>query len=275
MRLVCGAALLLFACQGTEGTLLVRADAAGGAGPEPTPNVWLPAEDARWLARLDGAVDIEESADFFYLDPEQQPAEDLAALHEQGRRFLCYLSAGTMESFREDAKLFPEGAVGNVVPGFPQERWVDVRDAEVRRLMAERISALAEAGCDGVTPASLTGYEVDSGFPLTLEDTVSYARFVADAAHTAGMSIGLTGPAALTLELWQSFDFGLAIGCVAGSMCREYAVLTAAQKPVLHVELGNEQSAPELCKAAQALGFQAIVSDVGFTGRCVVCRDIL
>ena len=270
-----GAALALFACQGTEGTLLVRADGAGGDGPDPTPNVWVPAEAARWLARLDGAVNIEEAADFFYLDPEQQPAEDLTSLHEQGRRYLCYLSAGTVESFRDDADSFPDHAVGNVVSAFPNERWLDLRDPEVRALMAKRIVALAGAGCDGVAPASLTGYETDSGFDLTLRDTLDYAQFIADAAHAAGMSVGLTGPSALTLELWKSFDFGLAIGCVASSMCREYAALTAAKKPVLHVELGDEASALQLCKSAQALGFEAIVSDAGFTGRCVVCRDIL
>ena len=275
MRLVVGAALALFACQGTDGTLLVRVAGAGGDGPDPAPSVWVPAEDARWLARLDGAINVDNSADFFYLDPQQQPADDLTSLHEQGRRYLCYLSAGTVESFRDDADLFPRHAVGNVVPDFPNERWLDLRDAEVRALMAKRIVALAEAGCDGVAPASLTGYETDSGFDLTLQDTLDYAHFVADAAHAAGMSVALSGPSALTLELWQSFDFGLAIGCVASTMCREYAALTAAEKPVLHVELGDESAALELCKSAQTLGFEAIVSDAGFTGRCVVCRDIL
>lgn len=275
MRLVVGAAFALLACTGTEGTLLVRSDGAGGDGPGATPSVWVPAEDARWLARLDGAVDIEKSADFFYLDPEQQPPEDLTALHAQSRRYLCYLSAGTVESFRDDAELFPARAVGNVVQSFPNERWLDVRDAEVRALMSERITALAAAGCDGITPASLTGYEADSGFDLTLQDALDYARFVAEAAHAADMSVGLTGPSALTLGLWQDFDFGLAIGCVSSSMCREYAALTAAKKPVLHVELGDESSAPDLCNSAQALGFQAIISDAGFTGRCIDCRDIL
>ncbi len=275
MRLVVGAALALLACQGTEGTLLVRADGSGGDGPDSTPSVWVPTQGARWLARLDGAVNIEEPAEFFYLDAQQQPADDLTSLHAQGRRYLCYLSAGTVESFRDDADLFPDHAVGNVVPEFPNERWLDVRDAEVRALMAKRIAALAEAGCDGVAPASLTGYETDSGFDLTPRDTLDYAQFVADAAHAAGMSVGLTGPSALTLELWRSFDFGLAIGCVVSSMCREYAALTAANKPVLHVELGDEDTALQLCKSAQALGFDAIVSDAGFTGRCVVCRDIL
>jgi hypothetical protein len=276
MRLVVAAlALTLAACEGSEGTLLVRHDAAAGAGPDQPPDLFLPQENARWTARLDGAVDITLAADFFYLDPDQQPAEDLAALREQGRPYLCYLSAGTVEDFRADAEDFPNRVVGNVLSAFPNERWLDVRDALVRELMSRRIERLAAAGCRGVTPASLAAYEVDSGFPLSLADSVDYARFIANRLHDAGMSAGLTGPAALTLELWQSYDFGLAIGCVAGSRCREYAALQAAGKPVLHVELGEPEAAPQLCKSAQELGFDALISDPGFSGRCVLCRDIL
>jgi Glycoside-hydrolase family GH114 len=268
-------AVTLAACEGTEGTLLTRPSGAASVGNEPVDDLFLPAEDARWLARLDGAVDIEAAADFFYLDPQQQPAADLAQLHAQRRHYVCYLSAGTLESFRDDASQFPDRVIGNVTSNFPNERWLDVRDAEVRALMAQRIAALADAGCDGVTPASLTGYAEDSGFALSLADTVDYARFLAEELHAAGISAGLTGPSALVAELWQSFDFGLAISCVQGSQCAEYAPLRAANKPVLYVELGDEADAPQLCKSANELGFNAIVSDAGFTGRCVVCRDIL
>jgi hypothetical protein len=274
MRWVVGAALVLLACQGTDRTLLVLGENAGGAGPE-VPPLWVPAEGARWFARLDGAVDIGEDAEVFYLDADQQPAEDLRALHAQGRRYFCYLSAGTLESFRADAQLFPAAAVGEVVPKFPNERWLDLRDRQVRELMARRLEGLAAAGCDGVALASLGDDEAERGFPLRLADIADYARFLAEASHDAGMSVGITGSADLVLEVSSSVDFGLAVACVQGSECREYAVLSAAQKPVLYVELGEEAAAPSLCKSAQALGFDAIVSDPGFSGRCVVCRDIL
>lgn len=276
MRLVVAVlAVAAAGCEGSEGTLLLRHDAAAGAGPDQPPELYLPQENARWTARLDGAVDIAQAADFFYLDPDQQPADDLAALREQGRPYLCYLSAGTVEDFRADAGDFPEHAVGNVLVGFPNERWLDVRDATVRELMSQRVERLAAVGCRGVNPASLAAYEADTGFALSLTDSVEYARFIAGRLHEAGMSAGLTAPAALTQELWQNYDFGLAIGCVATSACREYAALAAAGKPVLHVELGEPESAPMLCKSAQDLGFSALVSDPGFGGRCELCRDIL
>lgn len=276
--------VMLTACEGTQGVILVLHDAAAGADSgagagnsavDPAEEPYVPAEEARWLARLDGAVNIDDDADFFYLDAEQQRPGDLAELHRQGRHYLCYLSAGSFEDFRADADRFPASAIGNPVAAFPGERWLDVRDPTVRQLMAARIERLAALGCDGVPPSSLAVHAADTGFDLTLEDALDYSRWVADRLHAAGMSAGLIGPTSLTAELWRVFDFGLAIGCVGGTRCGEYEVFRQAQRPVLYVEVGATEDAPELCSAAKSLGFDALVTDTGFSGACVVCRDIL
>jgi Glycoside-hydrolase family GH114 len=261
-------------CTGTEGTLVVRHDAAAGA-PSVAEKPYIPPANARWLAELDGAVDVTEPVDFFYLDADQQPQADLDALHADGRHYICYLSAGTVEAFRDDAKDFPESAVGNVLAGFSNERWLDVRDATVRKLMARRVEVLAAHGCDAVPPSSLAVHVADTGFDLTLADALDYASWLAARIQAAGMSAGLSGPSDMTGELWPSFDFGLAIGCVASTRCGEYAVFGQAKKSVLHIELGDANSAPAQCKSAQTLGFEALISDPGFTGKCTLCRDIL
>jgi hypothetical protein len=274
MRATVAVVLLLSAgCTGTEGTLVVRHDAAAGA-PSTAENPYVPASDVRWFAELDGAVDVTRPAELFYLDPEQQDADQLTELRARGRHYLCYLSAGSVESFRADAKDFPDSAIGNQLVGFANERWLDVRDAAVRELMARRVTALAALGCDGIPPSSLAVHAADTGFDLTPTDALDYARWLAERIHAAGMSAGLTGPTALTSELWPTFDFGLAIGCVNGSNCVEYTPFTRAKKTVLHVELGDESSAPDLCNTAKALGFDALISDPGFTGRCIACSDL-
>lgn len=278
------------ACSGTEGTLVVLHDSAeaGSSGtsgsastPGGAPNTpagpYVPPADARWFAQLDGSVDFSQDFELFYVDALNVDAAELSALHTQGKHFLCYLSAGTLESFRDDAGDFPDSVIGNELSGYPNERWLDVRSDSVRSLMARRVQALAALGCDGVPPSSLAVQAADTGFDLSLGDALDYARWLAERIHAAGMSAGLTGPSELTQELWPTFDFGLAIGCVVGSGCSEYAPLRQAKKSVLHVELGEpvDQDAPELCKSAQMLGFDALVSDRGFTGNCVDCRDIL
>lgn len=281
---------LAAACNGSEGTLVVLHDSAAAGSPGSAGSAsqaggssstdagpYVPPVDARWFAQLDGSVDFSQDFELFYVDALNVDASELAALHDQHKHYLCYLSAGTLESFRDDAADFPDSVIGNELSGYPNERWLDVRSDSVRSLMARRVQALAALGCDGVPPSSLAVHAADTGFDLSLSDALDYARFLAERLHAAGMSAGLTGPVELTQELWPTFDFALAIGCVAGSGCTEYGPFTQAKKTVLHVELGEpvDRDAPGLCKSAQMLGFEALVSDRGFTGNCVDCRDIL
>jgi len=271
-------ALGVAACDGTQGTLVVRHDpssSAGSGGSGGAGTFYVPAENVAWQAKLSGAIDIAEDAELFYLDALLQDSADLAQLHEQGRHYICYLSAGSWESFRDDHEAFPESALGNALPGFPDERWLDVRSPEVRRLMQQRIERLAALGCDGIPPSSLAVDTADTGFGLTPEDALDYARWLAERIHAAGMSAGLTAPLDLTRELWRSFEFGLAIGCLQSSGCAEFAPFVEAQRPVLYVELGDESAAPEICKVAEALGFEPLITDPLFDGQSVRCRDIL
>jgi hypothetical protein len=279
---LCGAA-----CAGTEGTLLVRHEqpsagaggtpgapsAEGGSGGREIP--YVPPLGASWAARLDGAIDVDLDVDFFYLDVEQQDPADLQRLRASGRHYFCYLSAGSVESYRDDADEFPPEAVGNQLASFEQERWLDVRDARVRELMARRVTVLRESGCAGVPPSSLAVHAADTGFELELDDTLDYARWLAERIHAAGMSAGLQGPAALTEQLWPTFDFGLAVDCLEASGCAAFDVFEQSGKPVLHVEFGDQESAPGICMSAQALGFEPLITDPGFRGSRVACRDIL
>jgi hypothetical protein len=61
---------------------------------------------------------------------------------------------------------------------------------------------------------------------------------------------------------------------VNGSGCSEYAPFESAKKTVLHLEVGDEADAAGLCNAAKALGFDALISDAGFTGRVIACSDL-
>lgn len=278
--------LLGAACSGTEGTLLVLHDSPEGGSPAVAGSAstggtsagggpYVPPANVSWFAQLDGAPDLTRDVDLFYLDADQADPAELASLRAQGKHVLCYLSGGSLEAFRDDAQDFPASVVGNTLERYPNERWLDVRSETVRTLMARRVEALAALGCDGIPPSSLAVHGADTGFSLTLNDALDYARFLAERIHAAGMSAGLTGSMALTQELWPTFDFGLAIGCVPGSGCSEYAPFAQAKKPVLYVVLGDAQSALEQCKSAQMLGFAALVSDPGFSGNCFPCSDIL
>jgi hypothetical protein len=268
-------ALLGAGCEGTQGTLVVRHhEAAGSGGTAQVPEIpYVPSADVAWRARLNGAIDITQPADLFYLDVDLQDEADLAELRATGRHYLCYLSAGSHESYRADADAFPERVKGLALANFDDERWLDVRDPAVRQIMQRRISDLAKKGCSGIPPSSLDVHAVETGFALTPADAVDYASWLAERIHAAGMAAGLTS--SLAGELSPLYDFGLAIDCMNGTQCSEYGAFTQRGKPVLHVEYGSEQTAPEVCKLAEELGFEPMLTNPRFDGSCLLCRDIL
>jgi hypothetical protein len=45
-----------------------------------------------------------------------------------GRRVICYLDVGSWENYRPDASQFPISVRGRRYEGFPNERWLDIRD---------------------------------------------------------------------------------------------------------------------------------------------------
>jgi hypothetical protein len=89
------------------------------------------------------------------------------------------------------------------------------------------------------------------------------------------MSAGLAAPLELTSAVSVAFDWGLAVDCLEPSACAAFEPLTAQGKPVLHVEFGDETTAPGLCQAARASGFDALIKRESFDGFRIACADIL
>lgn len=59
------------------------------------------------------------------IDGQQQTIDDLHAIN---KAVVCYISIGTVESWRADSLEFPSGAVGGDVAGWAGENWLDVKD---------------------------------------------------------------------------------------------------------------------------------------------------
>ena len=55
------------------------------------------------------------------------------ALHAQGRKVICYFSAGSWEPYRPDSGDYPNEVMGGPVEGWPDERWLDVRRVDLLR----------------------------------------------------------------------------------------------------------------------------------------------
>ncbi|KAI0401880.1 glycoside hydrolase superfamily [Xylaria palmicola] len=216
---------------------------------------------------------------FYPVDLENTESDTIAALKAAGHTIVCYFSAGSVESYREDAGDFPASAVGNVLDGWPDERWVDHRDAAVRAVMAARIESAAAKGCAGVDPDNIDGYDNDSGFDLTEDDTVDYVRYLADAAHAAGLAYGLKNAGAIVDAVVDVAQWAINEECAAYSECADWAPFVAAGKPVFHVEYTEDDGATsvspakraEACAAAGQAGFSTIIKHYQLDDWAIYC----
>jgi endo-alpha-1,4-polygalactosaminidase (GH114 family) len=103
--------------------------------------------------------------------------------------------------------------------------------------MKNRIALAAEKGCDGIDPDNVDYYGSGTYFNLEKDDAVAYIKKMADAAHSYGMSMGLKNAGELIHDVLGDIEFAVNESCAASSGdCEYYEELTAAGKPVLHIE---------------------------------------
>ncbi len=206
------------------------------------------------------------------------PESQIKELEEEGKKVICYFSAGTYENWRPDADQFPKEALGKEVDGWEGERWLDIRNQKVRQIMAERIKLAKEKGCDGIDPDNIDVYQQDSGFNLTEEDAINYAEFLSQKARQLGLWIGLKNSGYLIPKVKEDFNFEIAEECFHYNECDLYKPFVEEGKPVFDIEydsryLNNENAFKELCQKAEKIGIRVIVAPEELDGSFVKSCD--
>jgi hypothetical protein len=253
-------ALLAAACGEARGTLVTT------AAP-----VFQPAPGATWQVQLTGALDSSLDVSIYDVDLFDTTQAQLDALHAAGRRVICYVSVGTYESWRADAASFPTAALGDAVAGFPNERWLDTRDANVRALMTARLDLAAQKKCDGVDLSNVSPEGAATGFDATVPDAEAYARVLAGEAHPRGLGAGLGGGSDVAAAVADAFDWALTEGCLGDGTCAAFDGFRSAGKVVFGVEFGAESDATTICPAARAAGLDALIKNPSYDAFRVAC----
>ncbi len=232
--------------------------------------IWSPAPGTSWQWQLSGEVDITVDADIYDIDLFESPAKLIETLQAQGRKVVCYFSAGSFEGWREDAATFPGVLLGKKMDGW-DERWLDVRDLDtLGPIMRERLDLAVAKGCDGVEPDNVDGYSNDTGFPLTFDHQLAYNRFLAQEAHERGLAIGLKNDLEQVRALEPYFDFAVNEECVRYRECEALLPFVEAGKAVLGAEYeGNPQ---EVCEVANALNLDVILKRLALDAWRYACR---
>ena len=203
--------------------------------------VWQPAPGASWQWQLSGSIDTSLNVDMYDVDLFETPQSVIDQLHADGKVVICYFSAGSYEPYRDDAELFAPSVLGKVLDGYPDEKWLDVRQVEsLKPIMVGRMNLAHSKKCDGVEPDNVDGYTNDNGFLLTAQDQLNYNIMLADEAHKLGLSVGLKNDIDQIDELVSHFDWALNEQCFQFKECDGYDAFIAANKAVFGVEYIDE-----------------------------------
>lgn len=229
-----------------------------------TPNEsswWQPEPGLSWQIQYAGEIDLTLDVDVYDLDLFETSTVDIEALHTREIRVVCYLNAGAWEDWRPDSSDFPEALLGWDYTGWPGERWLDIRQMDILKvLITARLDLCAAKGFDGVDPDNLDGYTNATEFDLTAADQLVYNRWLADAAHARGLGIGLKNDPDQVIELVDAFDWATVESCFHEGWCEDITPFIEAGKPVLAIEYSdNDMDLTDFCDQAADLSIDTML----------------
>jgi hypothetical protein len=225
---------------------------------------WKPSVNLSWQWQLTGLpLDLGIDADMYDIDLFENDASVITALHAQGHKVVCYVSVGSWEDWRPDADQFPASVIGKDYEGWPGEKWLDIRQIELLApIMRARLDMCRDKGFDGIEPDNIDGYTNDTGFSLTYEDQIRYNLWLADEAHTRGLSIGLKNDPDQVADLLPYFDWALTEDCFAEEWCQDMAPFIEIGKPVLAAEYTDTgMTIGDLCQEAERMNLSLIFKE--------------
>lgn len=258
--------LVLVACGAEPGSSDAGSSSSTAAGTEPSTSVatgsgggiWKPKPTRKpWQFQLQGKIDTSIKAPVYEVDGFDVSAKTVRKLHSQGRRVICYISAGSWENYRPDRAQFPKSVRGRKYDGYPDERWLDIRKyRKFAKPLKARFRMCAKKGFDGVEADNVAGYQNPTGFPLTASDQLKFNRWLARQAHRNGLSIGLKNDPAQVRQLVGNFDFAVVEECFQYNECGRFRPFIRAGKAVYSVEY--ETPNRRFCAKAKKLRFSSI-----------------
>ena len=222
----------------------------------PVSRFWSPEPGEPWQWQLTTPVDTTLNVPVYDIDLFDNAKSVIDTLHARGRKVICYMDAGAWERYRPDAGRFPASVIGNST-GWSGEKWLDIRQVDVIGPIIEaRFDLAVSKGCDAVEPDQNNGWENNPGFPITRDESITWNKWVAAAAHRRGLSVGLKNSIGESVELQPYFDWNLNEECFQYNECKLLAPFTKAGKAVLQVEYKTDPAV--FCPQARSLRFASM-----------------
>lgn len=228
-----------------------------------------------WDVQFSGPVDPALPVVIRSLDLDDTPPALVADLTARGVFTICYVSVGTLESWRSDASRIPADLIGAAYDGWPGERFLDIRDHDrLRPVMRARFARCAAAGFQAIEADNIDLNWADTGFALSESDAVAWARAMAEDAHDLGLVIGQKNAPDLTAQLEDAFDFAITEDCLTDGWCADLAPYAQTGRAILAIEYRIPAAQrPQACAQAHALGLSVVFKARDLGPEHHDCRD--
>jgi hypothetical protein len=209
-----------------------------------TRTAWQPqAPGGSFSIQLQGNLPRTAPADVFIVDLFDTSAVTISRYQSQGARVICYFSAGSWENWRSDRGNFPKEARGRPLGDWPGEFWLDVSNLNaLMPVMNARMDLARRKGCDAVDPDNMDLHTQDTGFSISAQDQIAYARALSEAAHARGLLIGLKNNVEQIPQLVSYFDFAVNESCARWSECHRLRPFISAGRPVYAITYAENPS---------------------------------
>jgi hypothetical protein len=204
------------------------------------PTWYKPAINDTWHWQLQGKIDPTHNVKIYDIDLFDTSPAMIKKLHDSKKKVICYFSAGTYEDWRSDASLFPKAALGSNMSDWPGEKWIDIRNEDMKLIILKRLDLAKQKSCDGVEPDNVDGYTNKTGFNLTFKDQIEFNKYIAKEAHKRGLSIALKNDLNQIKELEPYFDFAINEQCHYYNECHTLIPFVKNNKMVFNVEYSDK-----------------------------------
>ncbi len=243
---------------------------------------WQPkaSEKLTWQWQLQGEIDTTLPVQVYNIDIEASQ-DKIDELRERGIKIICYFSAGTVESFRDDAGLFPQEIIGEQYEDLIDERWVDYANIDaLAPIMNARLDKCKSKGFDAVEIDNVDAHNyetrdaqgevvnIGTNFNMTLDESIAYVRWLTEQAHKRGLGIGLKNAEEMVPDVVDEVDWMLVEDCYYDSWCMAATAFIDADKPVFMAEY--DELVPDFapaCELAKSLGYSAIWLDSSLSNK--------
>lgn len=234
---------------------------------------WEPTPGTSYQIQYAGTLNTSLNVAAYNIDMVDTSQANINTIKSTGRKVICYFSAGSWENWRPDQASFPESVKGNTMSGWPDEKWLDVRQLSILMpIMEARMDTAVSKGCDAVDPDNMDGYAPGNatGFPLTRAHQLAYYTAIADAAHARGLAVSLKNAMGLLPDALTLMDFAVNEQCYEFNECSTLTPVINANKPVFHMEYNRTTT--QFCSSVNALNFDSLKKNLSLDAARTACR---